>query len=165
MPDVQRKSDFLTRIRAEHTQLEDLLSTLSQEQMLRPGVAGSWSVKDVLVHLTWWEQDLIGKIASGEPLDLQAKGDLLAIDHANALIVKARRRTPLTDVLAEFSRSYQHLLYTLEGLTDEDLANDETYNYLVNNTVAHYAEHRVWIDASLRPRRGFSSAALSRKEL
>jgi len=137
MPDFRRKSVFLTHIQTEHAQLEALLNTLSEEQMLRPGVAGSWSVKDVLVHLTWWEQDLIGKIASGEPLDPEVKGDLLAVNHANALIVESRRRTPLADVLAEFSRSYQNILLTVERLTDEDLANDDTYNYLMNNTVAH----------------------------
>lgn len=165
MPDFRRKSAFLTHIQTEHAQLEALLNTLNEEQMLRPGVAGSWSVKDVLVHLTWWEQDLIGKIAAGEPLDPELKEDLQTVDHANALIVASRRKAPLADVLAEFLSSYQHILHTIEGLTDEDLANDDTYNYLVNNTVAHYAEHRVWIDASLRPRRGFSSAALSSKEL
>ena len=165
MHDVHRKADFLAYIQAEHAQLEALLATLSEEQMLRAGVAGAWSVKDVLVHLTWWEQDLLAKLATGEVLDPELKGDPLAVDHANALIIEAKRKTPLAEVLAEFLSSYQQVLRAIEELSEEDLAREATYQYLVNNTGAHYAEHRVWITASLQPRRRFYVPALSIDEL
>ena len=55
---TNRKSHLLGLMRTEHSQLEALLNSLSEEQMLRPDVAGTWSVKDVLT-LTgrcsrWW---------------------------------------------------------------------------------------------------------------
>jgi hypothetical protein len=52
MQNVQRKAALLSLMQTEHTQLETLLNTLSDEQLLHPGVTGSWSVKDVLAHLT-----------------------------------------------------------------------------------------------------------------
>jgi hypothetical protein len=160
----QFKADLLKAIQSEHTQLESLLNTLTEEQMLRTGVAGSWSVKDVLVHLTWWEQDLIGKIAAGEPLNPDLKGDQETVDHANALIVESQRATPLAEVLTEFLRSYQQVVQAIEGLPDEEVAREEVYAYLANTTSVHYAEHRAWIAAGLRPRRSFYAAALHSSE-
>src|SRR5512147_2859948 len=37
----------------------DLLEGISDEEMLEPGVAGEWSVKDILSHLSRWEAELI----------------------------------------------------------------------------------------------------------
>jgi len=146
MEDVQHKAALLTFIQTEHIRLETCLKTLTEKQMLRPGVTGDWSVKDILAHLTWWEQDLIWKITSGWEIDPDPKQDLWATDHANALIVEARRETPLAVVLADFQRSYQRILQMVEGFTEKDLANTNLYNALVINTASHYAEHCEWIE-------------------
>jgi hypothetical protein len=145
MHTFHRKSVLLAGICNEHAQLDELLDTLSEEQMLRPGITGPWSIKDVLVHLTWWEQDLIQTITQGKPLNPDVKKDLLAVDHANALAVEAQRQTPVKEVQAAFLRSSQQLLETIEHLSEEELANEETYTYLLENTSGHYAEHRLWI--------------------
>ncbi len=145
MQDENRKSSLLNLMQREHTQLESLLATLSEEQLQRPGVTGSWSVKDVLAHLTWWEQAVISEILHGVELDPGLNGEPWSTERANALMVEARRHTPLPEVLAAFHDSYQQILQLVENLTKADLANDELYTHLVNNTGNHYAEHRRWI--------------------
>jgi len=149
MQDLQRKSSLLSLIQTEHTQLESLLNTLNAEQLLRPATVGSWSVKDVLVHLTWWEQDMISEILHGVELDPGLGGEPWSTERANTLMVEAKRNTPLSEVLAEFHNSYQQLLQMVEGFTEADLAHDEIYTHLANNTGNHYAEHRRWIEAGL----------------
>ena len=49
------KDQLLKDIHTARRRLEDLLSTLSQEDMEQPGVTGIWSVKDILAHLVAWE--------------------------------------------------------------------------------------------------------------
>ena len=49
------KAALLANIQAGYDQLEALLASLSEEQMLIPGVNGSWSIKDNLAHLTVWQ--------------------------------------------------------------------------------------------------------------
>lgn len=136
-------------MRAEHSQLEHLLNSLSEEQLLRSGITGSWSVKDVLAHLTWWEQDMISEILHGVEIDPGLNGESWSTERANALMVEAKQDTPLSEVLVAFHESYQQTLQMVEGLTEADLASDELYTHLVNNTPNHYAEHRHWIEAGL----------------
>src|SRR5215472_9978778 len=149
MEDTNRKSLLLGLMRTEHSQLEALLNSLSEEQMLRPDVVGSWSVKDVLAHLTWWEQAMVSEIVHGVELDPGLNGEPWSTERANALMVEARRSTPLAEVLAAFQDSYRQMLQVVEDLDEAELANEELYTHLANNTGNHYAEHRQMIVAGL----------------
>jgi hypothetical protein len=147
---TNRKSHLLGLMRTEHSQLEALLNSLSEEQMLRPDVAGTWSVKDVLAHLTWWEQAMISEIVHGVELDPGLNGEPWSTERANALMVEAKRGTPLAEVLAAFHDSYRQMLQVVEHLDEAELANEELCTHLANNTGNHYTEHRQMIEAGLR---------------
>lgn len=152
MQDLNRKSSLLNSMQAEHTQLEALLSKLSDEQLLRPGATGSWSVKDVLAHITWWEQTVISETLHGVELDPGLGEEPWSLERANTLMVEAKRDTPLPEILAAFHASYLQILQMVEGLSDTELARDELYTHLINNTWQHYAEHRHWIEDELNLR-------------
>jgi hypothetical protein len=147
---TSRKSHLLGLMRSEHSQLEALLNSLSEEQMLRSDVVGTWSVKDVLAHLTWWEQAMISEIVHGVELDPGLNGEPWSTERANALMVEAKRDTPLAEVLAAFHDSYRQVLQVVEHLDEAELASEELYTHLANNTGNHYAEHREMIEAGLR---------------
>jgi hypothetical protein len=149
MQDSNRKSSLLNLMQTEHIQLEAILISLSEEQLLRPDVTGIWSVKDVLAHITWWEQDMLSEILHGVELDPGLNGEPWSTERANALMVEARRATPLPEILAAFHDSYQQILQLVKNLSEAELANDELYTHLVNNTGNHYAEHRHWIEVGL----------------
>jgi len=106
-------------------------------------------VKDVLAHLTWWEQDMISEILHHVEIDPGLNGEPWSTERANELMVKAKQDTPLSEILAAFHDSYQQLLQMVESLTEADLADDDIYTHLANNTGNHYAEHRQWIEAGL----------------
>ena len=150
MEHINRKSHLLGLMRTEHSRLEALLNSLSEEQMLRPDVVGTWSVKDVLAHLTWWEQAMISEIVHGVELDPGLNGEPWSTERANALMVEAKRGTPLAEVLAAFHDSYRQMLQVVEDLDEVELANEELYTHLANNTGNHYAEHRQMIVAGMR---------------
>ena len=150
MQNTQRKSQLLSLMQSEHSQLEAFLNTLGEEQLLRSDLVGSWSVKDVLVHLSWWEQAMISELVHGVELDPGLNGEPWSTERANALMVEAKRSTPLSDILTSFHDSYHQVLQMVENLTEDDLANDEIYTHLLNNTANHYAEHLQWIEEGLR---------------
>ena len=64
--------DLLERARTERAELALLWRGLSDEQMTRrPGPQPDWSVKDVIAHITWWEQSMVNwvkRALSGEML-------------------------------------------------------------------------------------------------
>ena len=44
-------------LEASWQELKDATLGLSEAQMLIPGVTGNWSVKDILAHVNWWEEE------------------------------------------------------------------------------------------------------------
>src|SRR5437867_9147809 len=51
--------ELLHSIQEERARLEATLARLTGEQILAPGADGPWSVKDILVHISYWERDLL----------------------------------------------------------------------------------------------------------
>lgn len=149
MFDSTRKECLLCLIQSEHARLEATLQPLSEQQMLQSGVARNWSIKDILAHLTWWEQAMISEVVHGVELDPGLQGEPWSTERANALTVEAKRSTPLSTILSEFANSYSHIIGMVEHLEEVQLANDELYEHLANNTGRHYAEHRQMIETWL----------------
>lgn len=145
----QRKTHLLQLMQREHDTLVTLLNSLSEEQMLHPRIAGDWSVKDILAHLTWWEQETISEIVHGIELDLGLQGEPWNTEKANMLMVEAQRLTPLAAILTAFHTSYQQMYNVAEELSEETLADEELYTHLMDNTSNHYAEHRKMIETGL----------------
>lgn len=145
----ERKSHLLQLMQTEHHSLLALLDSLSEEQMLRPHITGDWSIKDVLAHLTWWEQETISEIVHGIELDPGLQGEPWNTEKANMLVVEAERLTPLADVLTAFHTSYRQMYSVVEQLSNDRFTNEEFYAHLMDNTSNHYAGHCMAIETGL----------------
>ncbi|HEU4784149.1 MAG TPA: maleylpyruvate isomerase N-terminal domain-containing protein [Ktedonobacterales bacterium] len=130
------------RMRAEHTRLEALLAGFRDEEIVQPGRFGAWSVKDMLAHITFWEQRLIAYVnGATESLVQPDEDETVAIDRINAEVLAAHRDRRLAEVRAAFDASYQQTLALAESLSAEDLANEALYGLLAGDTFEHYREH------------------------
>lgn len=145
----ERKIHLLQLLQKEHDTLDTLLHSLSEEQMLRPQITGNWSVKDILAHLTWWEQETISEIVHGIELDPGLQGEPWNTEKANMLMVETQRNTPLADVLTAFHNSYRQMYDAIEELSEDMLADEDLYTHVLDNTGNHYAEHRLAIEKGL----------------
>jgi hypothetical protein len=64
------KSELLNWLQEEYEQWEAFLNKIGPERMDQPGVAGYWSIKDIVAHLNDWQPKLIANIQAaqrGEP--------------------------------------------------------------------------------------------------
>lgn len=135
------------QMRAEHAQLEALLAQISDEQFVQPGAIGEWSVKDILAHLTFWEQRLLAYFnGARESLIQPGEEEQAAIDRINAEVFAANRDRPLAEVRAEFDSSYQQTLALADSLSAEDLADEEFFGLFAGDTFEHYREHREMLE-------------------
>ena len=57
--DQDRLSKLLRKIDAEWTALHESFAGLSDAQLVEPGVVGDWSVRDLMAHVTTWEQEAL----------------------------------------------------------------------------------------------------------
>jgi diadenosine tetraphosphate (Ap4A) HIT family hydrolase len=161
-----KKEELLAGSQAERAALEKLLSDLTPEQMVRPGVLGEWSVKDILTHLSEWEQMFLGWIGAsqrGETPAVPAEGykwnQLAAL---NLRIYEKYRDLPLPEVLALSEASYQQVMAVFSDLSAEEIFTPARFPWMKHhaldgffngNTSKHYLWARKEIQKGLKARR------------
>jgi hypothetical protein len=145
------KAELLAIIQAGYDQFEVLIASLSEEQMMIPGVNGSWSVKDNLAHLAAWQSyqaTRLQGVLDGAELPDPAPG-CETEDEINEYFYQRSKDLPLAEVLADFRASYQRVLAATQALSWETLNepfpgydNDVPMGaYTLGNTVGHYELH------------------------
>ena len=126
---------MITQLHADRRQLEELLSTLTPEEMEVDGVQGSRSVKDIIAHITAWERYGIGwiqSLAQGQRPEMpvpETSMDAVRKKMAvlNAEIHKKNERRPLQEVLDESRRSFELLIGEIATLPEASL--DAAFDY------------------------------------
>src|ERR671922_237378 len=53
------RQQLLKQLDTAWTAFKESYAGLSDSQLTEPGVTGAWSVKDVIAHVTWWEEDAL----------------------------------------------------------------------------------------------------------
>jgi hypothetical protein len=160
-PEILGKQALLDAIRAEYHRLAAVISPLDPAMLAEPGVFDDWSVKDVIAHITSWEQRLCLWIETwrrGETVQRPEPGlDWSDTDRINQRDFDAKRDLSLGQVLDEARASYPRTLALVEGVDERGLTeksadwNDLALSWIVRaNTDEHYAEHRQQIEAWLR---------------
>src|SRR5574341_1249832 len=140
---------ILRKIRAARAQFDALIAEVGEARMLIPGVAGDWTAKDVIAHVTWHEREMIGLLRKRALAGSEWWG--LPLDERNANIYAANKDRTLPDVLAEARQNYAEMIALLEKVTDEEW-NDPAcwsdfppdvmaWQIVAQNTDEHYEEH------------------------
>ena len=166
---VTTKAELLVEIEHAWTTLDAALDRLTEAQMSVPQDAQGWTVRDHLIHLTFWERSAIFFLQGrprhqglGVEETLYLKGN---DDEINAVIHQQHQDLSLSETLAQFRSTHQQLLKMLQPLTDTDLQKpyrhylpDEpgegdgppALNVIYGNSAHHFAEHLPWITALVR---------------
>jgi hypothetical protein len=125
----------------------DLLSSyegLSGEEMTAPGVAGAWSVKDIVAHVTVWEEEALAHlpvVLAGRrpPRYSVAHG---GIDAFNALMTRRNRDVPLREVLRRRDETHRRLVAFIEAAPESGCRGDTRFRRRLRlDTYGHYAVH------------------------
>src|SRR5258705_2354997 len=53
------RQQLLKQLDKRWTAFKESYAGLSDSQMTLPGVTGNWSVKDIVAHVTWWEEEAL----------------------------------------------------------------------------------------------------------
>jgi hypothetical protein len=124
-----KKSELLNWLQNEYQQFQSFLDQIGPNRMEQPGVAGSWSMKDITAHLTTWNRRLVSYIQAaqrGEPLPPPPWPAVLQDeDDINAWIYESNRDRLLKAVLDETHQVFQQLLAVIDGLPNNVHIEDE----------------------------------------
>lgn len=111
------KEDALARLAESRQALHQAIEGLSEEEMTQVQVEGVWTIKDVLGHITSWEETCLEPLrhfADGGPYDVQAIENYLAWNDEQA----ARKRDiPLEVILDELATVRQGIVEAASRLS------------------------------------------------
>ena len=143
------KEEVIARVKTERSRWSDIIARMDDDMMLKPGVEGHWSVKDILAHVVWYEREIVGVLRARAFVgsDLWS----LPLDERNAGVYEETRNMTLQEVRAESARVFPQLLEQLEALP-EDAYGDascfpgmpaewEPWFIIAGNTFNHYPDH------------------------
>src|SRR5205807_10077313 len=96
------KQQLLKQLEKAWTTIEESYAGLSDAQLTEPGVMGEWSVKDILAHVTTWEEEALKYLplilTGGRPPRYIQYG---GIDGFNVQMAEQKRDLALSEVLRQ----------------------------------------------------------------
>jgi uncharacterized protein (TIGR03083 family) len=149
MDEAYSKEQALDLVHERRAALEARLAGVAPARMTVPGVVGTWSLKDVLAHIAWWERWMV-RVLHGEPAavgelaQMRSDDGQQVVDGLNAATYAARRDLPLAEVLAESRAAFEAAVAAIADLSDQAFARAR--RVVAANTFEHYEEHARGIE-------------------
>ena len=151
------KEQVLKRLNEAWLDLKESYAGLPDSRLLEPGVTGKWSVRDILAHITTWEEEALKHLPlildGGRPPRYSTKYG--GIDAFNALMTKQKAGLALSDVRKELDEIHNRLLDYVRGAPEEQFTRETRFRRRLRlDTYSHYPKHASAIQ---KWRRGRSS--------
>lgn len=145
------KAALIARIRQDRAEFAGLWKDLTPEQMTRrPGPQSDWSVKDLIAHMVFWENLMVGnihKLLVGEPPTPSRDIDII-----NAEVFEVNKDRTLEDVLSEWDSNLARVEAAIAALIDEQINDPAAFSnqggdpllyHIIGNTFGHIGDHRA----------------------
>ena len=145
------KDQLLARLDAAWRDFEASYAGLTDAQLLTPGVTGAWSVRDIIAHVTWWEEEALAHLPlirdGGRPPPYSVKYG--GIDAFNAMMTEQRRALPLQDVLRQHDDVHVRLVDYVRSAPDHLIRTETRFRRRLKlDAIGHYPIHaraiRAW---------------------
>ena len=136
--------------------IKESYAGLSDSQLTEPGVTGHWSVKDILAHVTTWEEEALQYlpliIKGGRPPRYSLKYG--GINGFNAQMTARKRGLSLSDVLRQLDETHHRLIDYVQSVPEEQFTRETRFRRRLRlDTYSHYPKHaeaiRKWREQRL----------------
>lgn len=150
------KQQLLKQLDRAWSALKASYDGLPDARLMEPGVMGNWSVKDILAHVTTWEEEALKYL----PLILQGRRsprykDLYGgIDAFNALMTEQKRGFSLSEVLGQLDETHRQFVEYVSSAPEEQFTWETRFRRRLRmDTYSHYPLHaraiREWRERAI----------------
>jgi hypothetical protein len=138
-----KRDQLLQRLETAWTALKESYAGLSDSQLTEPGIMGDWSVRDMLAHVTTWEEEALKYLplllTGGRPPRYTQYGGL---DAFNAQMTEQKRGLRLSDVLRQLDETHQRLVDYIQDVPEEHFMRETRFRHRLRlDTYSHYPLH------------------------
>lgn len=134
----------LDRLDTTWTEFEDSYAGLTTAQLLQPRVTGEWSVRDIIAHVTWWEQEALKHLPSIRAGGRSPRYSVTygGIDAFNALMTTEREGLSLAHVLGQHDDVHAELRTYVRDAPEELFVRETRFRRRLRfDTYGHYPVH------------------------
>jgi hypothetical protein len=141
---MEIRQKLLARLEKEWREFRESYVGLSETELLKPGVTGEWSVRDIIAHVTTWEEETLKHLPGtlrGEkhPRYSVKYGGIHAF---NALMTANKKNYFLSEVFHQQEQVHGRLLEFLESVPEEYLDSRTRFRHRLRmDTYSHYPKH------------------------
>ena len=121
---------------------------LSDVRLMEPGVTGAWSVRDILAHVTTWEEEALKHLPliqkGGTPPRYSVRYG--GIDAFNARMTEQKRSLSLSEVHAQLAATHRQLVDFIQSAPEHQLVGETRFRHRLRlDTYRHYPLHAAAI--------------------
>ena len=138
------RQHLLRRLDTAWVAFKDSYAGLSQSDILEPGVTKAWSVRDIIAHVTTWEEEALKHL----PAILEGRRPPRysvtygGIDAFNALMTTKKAGLSLAEVYHQQEEIHRQVIDTVLRAPDAQLARETRYRRRLRlDTYNHYPRH------------------------
>lgn len=173
---MENKQEIMTRLQKVFTGWQELIASLSPEQISTPLLPSDWTIKDVVAHLWSWQQ---ATVARAEAALLNKSPDYPEwwltmgpdpdedVDRTNAYLYQINQDKPWPKVYTDWKAQFSRYLELSRQLPEKDLLEPGKYAWMGSyalsassmGTLEHHEEHLETLLAWLNEHRKANSKA------
>ncbi|MHB8071503.1 MAG: isochorismatase family protein [Candidatus Cryosericum sp.] len=159
MPKPTNKQELLDEAQREYEALIKQVAGFTAKELVRPGVIGEWSIKDILAHLLEWQRMCMGWYEAGlrgEKPAVPAKGyNWSQLPALNQDIYERYKDAKLDTIKSQLEASHKHMLDVAGSLSEEELFTAGRHKWTGVSTLASYVDantgaHYRWAQTGIR---------------
>ena len=149
-----QKETVLKEIESTWQALQDALASVPLERMEVSSVVESWSAKDLIGHITTWENEAMKSLQN---YFKQNDVTMLAwppdLDAFNARTTEEKRARSLDDLLNDMKTTHDKTVRFIQAMKEEAFDVPEVEARIRIDAFAHYADHTEgilkWLEGAL----------------
>jgi hypothetical protein len=138
------RQQLLKRLDKAWREFQESHAGLSEVQLMESGVTGNWSVRDILAHVTTWEEEALKHLPlvlkGGRPPRYSVKYG--GINAFNALMTEQKKHLSLSQVLQQMQNTHKQLINYIKSVPETHFHEETRFRHRLRlDTYSHYSIH------------------------
>ncbi len=133
------KAQLLHDLDEENRQWEALLGEFDEKRMDQPGVAGHWSIKDIVAHIASWRRRTVARLQAAARGEAEPPrmwpANLTTDDEINAWFYDREHDKSVRQTLEESRQVFQQLRAAVAALPEAELMNPNNFPWLEGHSL------------------------------
>ncbi|MGH7599091.1 MAG: DinB family protein, partial [bacterium] len=122
---------LLKRLDKAWVDFKESYAGLSDAELMEPGVTGAWSIRDLIAHVTWWEEEALTHLPlilnGGKPPRYSVKYG--GIDAFNAQMTAQKRNLSLAEVLQQQADTHRRLIDFIQSVPEDQFIRETRFRH------------------------------------